>query len=46
MLMIPELAMPKCHSVTTICKGKRIEWSDYEDVKNFFLRKMMCTEGE
>ena len=46
MLKTPELAMPKKRNVTTICNGKRTEWSNYEDAKDFFLREMMCTEGE
>ena len=46
MFKIPELAMPKNRIVTTICNGKHIEWSDYEEARNYFLREMMCTEGE
>ncbi|WP_294474020.1 hypothetical protein [uncultured Ruminococcus sp.] len=46
MLQISELAMPKYHKVTTTCNGRRIEWEDYEEAKNFFLREMITTEGE
>lgn len=46
MLKMSELAMPKYHKVTTICNGHRIEWEDYEEAKNFYLREMMTTEGE
>lgn len=46
MLTIPELAMPKSRIVTTICNGKHIKWSDHEEAKNYFLKEMMCSEGE
>lgn len=46
MLKIPELAMPRAHTVTTVCNGKRENWSDYEQVKSYFLEMMMTAEGE
>ena len=46
MLKIPELAMPKTSNVTTVCNGKREVWEDREEVKDFFIRQMMITEGE
>ncbi len=46
MLKISELAMPKSQTVTTICNGKREVWTDYEEVKSYFLEMMMSTEGE
>jgi len=46
MLRIPELAMPKTKTVTTICNGKREVWTDYEDAKDYFLETMMTSDGE
>ena len=46
MLAIPELAMPKRQTVTTVCNGKREVWSDYEEAKAYFLELMMSTDGE
>ena len=46
MLKIPELAMPKSQTVTTICNGERIVWTDYEEAKAHFLEMMMSAEGE
>ena len=46
MFRIPELAMPRTRTVTTICNGKKEVWDDYEEAKDFFLRQMMTTEGE
>ena len=46
MLRIPELAMPKTRTVTTVCNGKREVWTDYEDAKDYFLEMMMSTDGE
>ena len=46
MLRIPELAMPKTRTVTTICNGKREVWTDYADAKAYFLEIMMSTDGE
>ena len=46
MLKISELAMPRTRKVTTVYKGKREIWTDYEEAKAYFLEKMMCTEGE
>lgn len=46
MLRIPELAMPKTRTVTTICNGKREVWTDYEDAKDYFLEMMMTSDGE
>ena len=46
MLAIPELAMPKSQTVTTVCNGKREVWSDYEQAKAYFLEMMMTTDGE
>ena len=46
MLRIPELAMPKTRTVTTICNGKREVWTDYADAKAYFLEIMMSTYGE
>lgn len=46
MLAIPELAMPKSQTVTTICNGRREVWIDYEQAKAYFLELMMSAEGE
>ena len=46
MLAIPELAMPKSQTVTTVCNGKREVWTDYEEAKAHFLELMITTEGE
>ena len=46
MFRIPELAMPRTRTVTTICNGKKEIWDDREEALNFFLRQMMTTEGE
>ena len=46
MLAIPELAMPKSQTVTTVCNGRREVWSDYEEAKAFFLEMMMTPEGK
>jgi hypothetical protein len=46
MLSIPELAMPRKRKVTTVCNGKREVWTDYEEVKKYFLEMMMSTDGE
>ena len=46
MLAIPELAMPKANTVTTVCNGRREVWTDYEQAKAYFLELMMTTEGE
>lgn len=37
MLKTPELAMPKSRKATTFCNGKREVWTDYEEVKAYFL---------
>lgn len=44
MLKISELAMPKSHTVTTVCNDRL--WSDYEQAKTYFLEIMMSTDGE
>lgn len=41
MLAIPELAMPKTRTVTTVCNCKREVWTDYEQAKAYFLELMM-----
>lgn len=46
MFRIHELAMPRTHTVMTICNGKKEVWDDREEAQNFFLRQMMTTEGE
>ena len=46
MFRIPELAMPRTRTVTTICNCKKEIWDDREEAQNFFLRQMMTTEGE
>lgn len=46
MLIIPELAMPRSRKVTTVCKGRREVWTNYEEAKSYFLELMMTTEGE
>ena len=46
MLAIPELAMPKANTVTTVYNGWREVWTDYEQAKAYFLELMMTTEGE
>ena len=37
MLAIPELAMPRSSTVTTVCNGRRVVWTDYEQAKAYFL---------
>ena len=37
MLKIPELAMPRSQTVTTVCNGRREVWTDYEEAKACFL---------
>ncbi len=46
MFAIPELAMPKSQTVTTVCNGRREVWTDYEEAKAHFLEMMMTAEGE
>ncbi len=46
MLAIPELAMPRSSTVTTVCNGRREVWTDYEQEKAYFLEFMMSAEGE
>ena len=46
MLSIPELAMPRSRTVTTVCNGRREVWTDYEEAKAYFLELMMTAEGE
>ena len=46
MLKIPELAMPRSRTVTTVCNGKSEVWTDYEKAKVCFLELMMKTDGE
>lgn len=46
MFAIPELAMPKSNTVTTVCNGKRKVWMDNEQAKAYFLEHMMSTDGE
>lgn len=46
MLKIPELAMPRSQTVTTVCNGKREVWSNYEQAKSHFLEMMMSSDGE
>lgn len=46
MLKTPELAMPKSRKVTTVYNGRREVWTDYEEVKSYFLELMMSTDGE
>ena len=46
MLSIPELAMPRSRTVTTVCNGRREVWTDYEEAKAYFLEMMMTAEGE
>ena len=46
MLSIPELAMPKSQTVTTMCNGRLEIWTDYKEAKTYFLELMMITEGE
>ena len=46
MLKTPELAMPRTNEVTTVYKGKREVWTDYEEAKSYFLELMMSTDGE
>lgn len=46
MLSIPELAMPKSNTVTTVYNGKREVWTNYEEAKAYFLELLMTTEGE
>ncbi len=45
-LAIPELAMLKTRTVTTVCNGRREVWTDYEEAKAYFLEMMMSTDGE
>lgn len=44
MFSIPELAMPKTRTVTTMCNGKRVVWEDREETKDYFIRQMMTAE--
>jgi hypothetical protein len=46
MFRIPELAMPRTRTVTTICNGKKEVWDDYEEAKAYFLELMMSTDSE
>ena len=46
MLVIPELAMPKSNSVTTVCNGRREVWKDYEEARTYFLEMRMATDGD
>lgn len=46
MLHYPELAMPRSRTITTICNGRREVWTDYEQVKAYFLEMMMTTDSE
>ena len=46
MLSIPELAMPRSRTVTTVCNSRREVWTDYEEAKAYFLEMMMTAEGE
>lgn len=46
MLSIPELAMPRSRTVTTVCNGRREVWTDYEEAKAYFLEMMMIADGE
>ena len=46
MLAIPELAIPKSQTVTTVCNGRREVWTDYEKAKAYFLEMIMTAEGE
>lgn len=46
MLKKSELAMSKSQTVTTVCNGKREFWTDYEEAKEYFLERMMFTDGE
>ena len=46
MLSIPELAMPKSNTVTTVYNEKREVWTNYEEAKAYFLELLMTTEGE
>ena len=46
MLSIPELAMPKSNTVTTVYNGIREIWTDYEQAKAYYLELMMTTDGE
>lgn len=46
MLVIPELAMPKSQTVTTVYNGRREVWMDYEKAKAHFLELMISTDGE
>lgn len=46
MLKTPELAMPKSQTVITVCNGRHVVWTDYEQAKAYFLEMMMSTDGE
>ena len=46
MLKISESAMPRTNEVTTVYKGKREFWTDYEEAKAYFLELMMSADGE
>ncbi len=46
MLVIPELAMPKSNTVTTVYNGKCNVWNDYEEAKAYFLELMMTAGSE
>lgn len=46
MLAIPELAMPRSSTVTTVCNGRYKACTDYGEAKAYFLEMMMSNEGE
>ena len=46
MLKTPELAMPRTNKVTTVCNGRRKDWTEYEQAKAYFLEMMISTDGE
>ena len=45
MLKISELAMNPKRKVTTVCYGKKQEWSDREEAQAYFLEAMMNSDG-
>lgn len=46
MLSTPEYAFSKRKKVTTVFRGKKTVWADYEEAKDYILKAMMTAEGE
>lgn len=46
MLTTPEYAFRKRKKVTTVFRGKKTIWADYEEAKDYILEAIMTAEGE